>query len=347
MQVINDTPFVARNFVHVDRNGGEQLVLVAKATFSMLPGMSKTAVYTKQRSIEFEDCWEDEPGASSVRYESDFGMVKTATNLVLIGHAYPKSPESGQVDAGLKIGDTGKVVRVFGDRFWQESGMGLSISSPQAFEKMPLVFERAFGGVDNSHADPKNHELEARNPVGTGFRATTSAAFTDGIALPNLENPSELIRSANDRPEPCGLGFIGANWLPRRRYQGTYDEAWMEQRMPLPPTDFDERFYNSAAPGLICPGYLQGGEPVVVIGATRDGRRSFYLPGVSLKCTICIDVDVVDLPVSLNTVVVDTDAEEIVLVWRGSFSIHKRTEEVRWTHMVLDAPVQFAEMDSA
>jgi hypothetical protein len=347
MQAINETPFVAENFVHVDRNGGEQLVLVAKATFSILPGTNESAVYAKQRPIEFEDSWVGEPGASSVRYESDFGMVKTSTNIALIGHAYPKFPERRQVDVGLKIGDTSKLVRVFGDRFWQESGMGMTTSPPQVFEKMPLVFERAFGGADNSHANPKNHEFEARNPVGRGFRASTSTALIDGVTLPNLEDPNGLIRSANDRPEPCGLGFTGAHWLPRLRYQGTYDEAWMEKRMPLPPLDFDERFYNSAAPGLTCPDYLLGGEPVVVIGATSDGRRSFRLPKVSFNCTICIDVDVMDLPVSLNTIVVDTDAEEIVLVWRGSFSIHKRTEEVRWTHVVLDAPVQFAQMDEA
>ncbi len=347
MQAINETPFVAENFVHVDRNGGEQLVLVTKATFSIPPGTNKTAEYAKQRSIEFEDSWVGEPGASSVRYESDFGMVKTCTDIALIGHAYPKLPEKGQVDVGLKIGDTGKLVRVFGERLWQEGVTKMSISRPQAFEKIPLIFEHAFGGADNSHPNPKNHEFEARNPVGRGFRAHTSAARIDGVALPNLEDPSNLIRSADDRPEPCGLGFTGANWLPRLRYQGTYDDAWMEQRMPLLPSDFDERFYNSAAPGLTCLDYLSGGEPVVVIGATRDWRRSFRLPKVSFKCTICIDVDVLDLPVSLNTVVVDTDAEEIVLVWRGSFSIHKRTEEVRWTHVVLDVPVQFAQMGEA
>ncbi len=43
---------------------------------------------------------------------------------------------------------------------------------------------------------------------------------------------------------------------------GLADEVWNKTRKPLLPKNFDRRYFNAAAPGLVAPGYLKGDEPV-------------------------------------------------------------------------------------
>ena len=49
----------------------------------------------------------------------------------------------------------------------------------------------------------------------------------------------------------AAFGPVGRHWEPRVRYAGTYDDRWTEDRMPLLPKDFDDRFHNAAPPGLV------------------------------------------------------------------------------------------------
>ena len=126
---------------------------------------------------------------------------------------------------------------------------------------MPLVFERAFGGSDNSHPDPGHQGAELRNPIGVGFHRNDADWTIQGSPLPNLEDPYSPISSWRDTPAPMGLGFIGRGWQPRIRYAGTYGEAWKENRCPFLPADFDERYFLSAPPDQQLAS-LEGGEPV-------------------------------------------------------------------------------------
>src|SRR5207247_1819827 len=80
---------------------------------------------------------------------------------------------------------------------------------------------------------------EPRNPAGTGV-ARKSATLIHQPA-PRIEDPRELISSEKTRPAPAGVGALGRHWEPRRKYVGTTDKLWLEERMPLLPHDFDER----------------------------------------------------------------------------------------------------------
>jgi len=46
------------------------------------------------------------------------------------------------------------------------------------------------------------------------------------------------------------FGPIGRHCKPRVQLAGTYDDSWTEDRMPLLPDDFQERFHNAAPVGL-------------------------------------------------------------------------------------------------
>src|SRR5205823_5908296 len=187
---------------------------------------------------------------------------KPATDVVLVGSAY-SSPESRhEVDVRLRMGKVDKSVRVFGDRRWEKALGVVTRSEAQRLERVPLTFERAFGGTDDSM--PEQIEWEPRNPVGAGFRARKSRLPVDGAPLPNLEDPRRLMRHHGDRLEPSAFGFVCPHWDPRLRYAGTYDEAWTRTRAPFLPADFDPRFYQTVSLDQVHPGYLQGGEQVEV-----------------------------------------------------------------------------------
>ena len=106
--------------------------------------------------------------------------------MILLGHAHVPSLSSTEVYVRLRAGPLNKTVRVTGDRYWVKAFGMVSTSSPEPFESIPLIYERAFGGWDRSHPDPDKHTFEQRNPVGTGFRSK-HGRFEEGIRLPNLE----------------------------------------------------------------------------------------------------------------------------------------------------------------
>src|SRR5262249_34378976 len=145
--------------------------------------------------------------------------------------------------------------------------------------KMPIVYEKAFGGVDQKSDHPER-DWEWRNPVGTGF--AISPDHLDGVALPNIEYPNELIRKWKDRPCPAGFGPIGCHWQPRVEFAGTYDDKWMKERQPLLPEDFDDRFFQCTPQDQQAADFLHGGEPVELLGLTPGGELQFRLPKIFL-----------------------------------------------------------------
>jgi hypothetical protein len=165
-----------------------------------------------------------EPGQSSLVYESD--LIHTADDgYYSAGHAYaPPGKPARQVDVTLKIAAISKTLRVFGNRYWKQGALGVAMTEPEPFEKMPLVYERAFGGKDLASPDPTKQSWERSNPVGCGF-ALEAGHLADQRA-PNVELPTSLISSWRQRPAPAGFGPIGAHWTPRCKWGGTYDAKW-------------------------------------------------------------------------------------------------------------------------
>jgi hypothetical protein len=221
-------------------------------------------------------------------------------------------------------------VVVVGERVWVRGAGGMVMTRPQAFEKIPLVWERAFGGWDRTAGTPERPHFEPRNPVGTGFRSH-NGTFEEGVRLPNVEDPANRITSYGQVVPPAGFGFTSPNWAPRAGYAGTYDETWARDRMPLLPDDFDRRFFNAAALGLVAPGYLRGDEQVAVVGASPFGSASFRLPAVPRPvCRVSL-VPRVDAHVEtqLDTVVVNMDEERVFLTWRGHVELRSGPHDVK------------------
>jgi hypothetical protein len=311
-EVENETPFALEQLYVSDEDGHPLLVLVVKATYDIRAQGLQLAEEQVPVNLAGEP-W-GEPGESSYRYEPECAFFKPATDVALIGHAYPPQKNATEALVALRVGPLKKVVRVVGERTWYKSLGRVAATKPLPFEKVPLTWERAFGGWDKT--DPSRPAFEPRNPVGRGFRAS-ARHFEEGLLLPNLEDPEKPLREFGQGVTPVGFGFTSPHWQPRAAHAGTYDEAWDETRKPMLPKDFDRRFFNAAAPGLVAPGYLKGDEPVVLLQASPRGRLAFTLPGQPPP-TVTVHLEEATSPtMHLDTVIFDTDAHQALLLWRG------------------------------
>src|SRR5579871_3194472 len=86
----NRTPFVVEGSFAADEDGRPLFVPVRKATYA-LQGNSELAVADKQIPVTFAGELWGEPGKSSYKYEPEGAFTKPATDVVLIGHAFPPS----------------------------------------------------------------------------------------------------------------------------------------------------------------------------------------------------------------------------------------------------------------
>jgi len=167
LQLQNHSPFVPFLNVLPDPDGVETLQVVAKGTFSMFPEVELAPV---QVPACLEDQFWGGRGDSSLRVASDVHLGKPSTDVVLVGQAWSCRGPVSELLVTLAVAERHKAVRVIGDRRWREGGA--SFTRPEPFESMPLVYERAFGGVVT---DDRGRVLavEERNPVGTGLAGRT------------------------------------------------------------------------------------------------------------------------------------------------------------------------------
>ena len=324
----NNLPFSVEVSALMNEEGHQLFVPIVMGTFTISSERLPRLAVEQVKVALGGELWGDAE-SSSYKLESQIAFVKRSTDVVLIGHAHAQFTGLKETVVSLQVGPLKKTVKVVGDRVWGKVLGKTMMTSPVPFEKIPLIYERAFGGWDRSHSDPTKHTFEPRNPVGTGFRSK-KGNFEEGIRLPNLEDPKHPLKSYGDTPPPAGFGFTSPNWQPRAALAGTYDEQWMKERMPLLPRDFDRRFFNAASPGLIAPGFLKGNEPVLIENASPGGRLSFELPGVPPpKIHVELRGGVQhDLTTNLDTVIINTDENLLFLIWRTHLVVRRGPQDV-------------------
>lgn len=310
--VRNMTPFGVDCRPGVDRQGQDLLVICVAGRFELPPAgqawREPLKVSDRQQPPPMEDVYWGEPGRSSLRHEGQSAYCRPGTDVYVTGQAWaPRGRAVREVGVGVQVGPCRKLIQVFGERTWSRGLLGMRASEPRPFESMPLRWERSVGGAAH----------EPRNPVGCGLHA--SAREAEGQPLPNLEDPARLLESPTDRGvEPVGLGPIARSWQPRLALAGTYDEAWKRQRAPLWPLDFDERFFQAAAPGLNVARGLQGGEAVVLSGLSPAGSQSFSLPGYRLMVRSHFQRRLDRRRLVLDAVHLDTEERQVLLCWRAA-----------------------------
>lgn len=327
LEVRNHTPLTATLIPGMDKNGSDYAVVVMKGKFKIIPGQKRLIFSDEPVEIFQQDKYYGEPDKTSVRYESDAVLFKKSTDIVVNGHVYaPNNRMTYSVDASVQAGNQTKLCRIFGDRLWEKSSksvMTLIPGQPQPFDRMPMLYELAFGGVDATCDDEKTPEFSEYNPIGKGFIGTKNS-LKEGFPLPNIEDPRSMIQKWDDRPIPAGFGYIGRSWKPRVSYAGTYDDQWKKTRMPLLPTNFDERYFNGAHPDLIPDKYLNNGEQITLTNLSEAGNMTFDLPIWNEPVTAFLKGSKIIYQPVLDTVVIEPDTNSVLITWRVTIPCNRQ-----------------------
>lgn len=330
MDFVNATNMQADYTLGVDPSAREHVVIAIKGTFDFPESGNDPTLAEEQVPLVEADEFTGEPGKSAAVYEADYPLRKPNCDVLLNGSAYsPNGKPAKKVQVGMKVGSMAKAFNVVGDRLWQSKGMTVIASSPRPFTVMPISYDRAFGGIDDLHPDPKKHSAFMLNPVGCGYHKQTAAEFIDGKPLPNTEESDSQVTSPTGKYRPMSFGSIGRGWTPRLELAGTYDDAWLDNTFPFLPPDFQDAHFQSA-PTEQQIANCMGGEEVVLVNLTPSGRERFTLPRIELPVAVRrrgSDQEV--MRARLDTIYIEPDQRRIMLTWRSTIPLSRNIFEIR------------------
>jgi hypothetical protein len=219
MQLFNQTPLAARVDTSEVVEGEPRIgTLTAKATYKF-DATGRVELDTQEPLPLFVKDEETPLGAVPADLEP---RRDRAFEVILIGHAYaPYGRPVADLSIRLGVGEVERDLVVTGERQWIADGQAQPmITRPVPFTKMPLVYERAFGGKQLVMLDERSdYELTDRiNPRGRGFDAAHYARELGDLLrappgyprlvdyrrlLPNLEHPKARVAKWDDAPEPA------------------------------------------------------------------------------------------------------------------------------------------------
>jgi hypothetical protein len=317
-----DSPYQTGRCFLQDKDGKLNWIVVVKGTYDVLPDGS-VALSKEQEPVHTVPMYKGEEDKSSLLYDTDLVLDKPLTDVLVNGSAYaPGKGPVGEIDVTLKVGPLQKTLRVTGDRTWSKGLFKLTRTRPEPFEKKEIIYEHAYGGSYPDPDHPGKMICYGGNPLGIGFVRKDKDRI--GTPVPNIESP--LGRTL----DVAGFGAVPCQWEPRFGLAGTYDEAWMNDRMPFLPDDYDPLF-NQCAPLDQQVRRLTGGEPVELLHMTPKGILSFNLPRDGFSCvTQFADGEVTHLPV-INTVIFEPDQPRVVVVWHTRIECRGKEDHLKKT----------------
>jgi hypothetical protein len=313
--LLNRSGFLAEILPILDRQGAQSRIVIVKATYAIGVGSSPRMAEEPREIRHGDEPW-GPPEIADIKLPGDLCPAKPGTDFILSGHAVParQRPET-RVDVTVRVADRVKTLRVHGTREWKRSLLGVVPGPSAPLQATPLAWSRAYGGLDLS--DPTRPLEDARNPVGSGIARDVARLI--GTPAPQIEAPNAPIGAAGGRFAPLGCAPLGRTFEPRRTTMGTYDEAWLNSVYPARPADYREEHENCAPPDFVFREPLTGGEPVSVAGVHPDGPLEFTLPKHRIVVDALIDGTIVERRPHLDTVVLDSDAMVLELVWRSLY----------------------------
>ena len=335
LQLENTSPFAPAMMLFPDESGVDTVYVVVKATFTLHP---KLELAEEQVPVTLADEYWGEPGESSLKYPSEAHLMKPGTDVIVVAEACaPNDRPVSQLDVGIAVAGRTQGARVFGDREWKGNRLSAGPTAPAPFVRMPLTYERTYGGGHFLDLEAGTRLAEAKNPVGCGFRGNFAVSDMIGRPLPNVEDPRKPLRSPGDATTVVGFGAVSPGWAPRAQYAGTYDERWQKTRAPYLPTDFNSSFFHAAPPECVFPQPLRGGEPVTLLNLSQLGREQFSIPRCDLGVTVTVEGEGNRPPLQLETVLLEPTIGRMCLSWRTALPCDKRALKVEKVNIQLNS----------
>jgi hypothetical protein len=328
MELLNATGMAAGYTLGMQPDGRELLVVAIKGTFTIPQHGEAPALAKEQVPLVEADSFTGEPGFSAPLYESDYAPRKPRCDVLLHGSAYaPGGKPATRVRVSLQVGPISKSIDVVGNRVWKKRLFFIRPTRPEPFTVMPISYDNAFGGVDNTHKKEKKHCAYLQNPVGIGFHSNRKIQFVRDQPLPNTEEPGKRIKKPHGKYNPMAFGPIGRSWSPRPNYAGTYDDSWLEDDFPFLPKDFDPR-YNQCTPEDQQMNYPTDGTQVELTNLSSRGKIVFQLPCIEIPVGFVGSHFSETRQPLLDTVILEPDERRFLLVWRTSFPLKRNLFEV-------------------
>jgi hypothetical protein len=285
----------------------------------------------------------------------DFWPHKLRTDVAVRGSAHaPGGRPVRSHRIQVLVGEEGRAIQVFGDRVveWPARGQ-LRFGAPAPFTAMPVEWSRAYGGWDRRvptgfGPNPTIAELSRleydhpgaypRNPWGCGYIVVDEPA--DGIPLPNLEDPNQLLDPAtfvtgdprlwHRQPLPACFDFTSPMMFHRQCWIGA--SAWFhpppgtplaEVKLGALPPDFEElrgdlvqssEVLQDGAIGLVFDD-IAADTPITVDGMHPELQRlQFPLPAPP-RLEFEFADKVYPVKPQLATVLIEPDHPRVSLTW--------------------------------
>jgi hypothetical protein len=276
--------------------GTLRLTAIVKGTYAFAPH-GEMAVSPPAGVVTRDSHHANNP-MRSVRACSDLSPYLERADVLFSGHAHAGGPDVARMQVRLAVSsDRGvlldKRLDVFGDRRRDKDG---KVGAPKPFEKIPLVYERAYGGIGN-----------AENPLGVGIDKSSDA-------LPNVVYPDEA--RAKD---PASLAPVAAAWAGRKRLLKGLARKVIDQPIAELPDDFAWDYFQAAPRDQQLPA-LHGREWIVLEGLNRKSSMiHMRLPAVRAAAMI-YGAGMPRRPFELvaDTLFIDGDAEQCCVTYRAS-----------------------------
>ncbi len=281
-----------------------------KATFQLHPDKDPTP-WPKKPDRCSGDKMIDGDKKKGLGYISDFVPYKPYADFAAIGTGYPPPGATEHFIVRMQVGESFREIGVIGQRTWQHGLIGESPGKPEQVAATKLSWDNAWGGKDYP-----------MNLLGVG---------REGRAMHTLVDPLHLVRSTSELVPPAVFAPYTKTCPIRRAKLGTYGGDYAETGWPWFAKDFDYTFYNATDPRQWIKGYLRGDEELLFKNMhPKHPEYRTRLPGLRARCFVTqttnwsVDLkqeeaerEFREIPMDLDTLWVDMDAEKLILVWRG------------------------------
>lgn len=270
---------------------------------------------TQATPILTADEFAGDAATSGLLRARELAPLKPRVDVLLAGALVFPTPIT-ETSIELAVGSRlSKRAKVFGDRVWLPGIVtDLLPSDPRPIARVAIAWERSYGGAD-----------ESRNPVGSGV--AKDPASLHGMPAPNFETTDKAIGSFIGKPQPIGFGPVAAHWQQRVELAGTYDEAWMKTRRPLPPEDFSPAFFNVAPVDQQLDRYLPG-EDLLLLNMSPTGTVRFSLPSVDIPVTFVASDTLTEDHARVDTVIIEPEERRVSILAKAQVVLPEGPESL-------------------
>ncbi len=309
MRIWPDMPMTAMPRGFSFQKGKRYAVIMAKTEYALEEGVLGPGPEALDEAVKILLDADDPAGdpAAGLIKASEQAPTRPKADVLLMGSAYaPRGEPVAGVRTLLRVTrSSGEVVvnkeiDVVGDRIWLADGTRSAI---EPFTKMPLGWDRAFGGPG-----------DAWNPAGRGRR---------GNELPNLEVPDEPVATRDAKTRPICYGAINPAWRPRRDKLGSYGPDYIEKHWPWLPGDFDWSHFNAAQEDQQVEGFLRGDETIELRHLHPEHEEfKTRLPGERCRAFALIrgrdgSEEFREIELVMDTLTILPDEGKVAVCWRG------------------------------